>query len=158
MSGPRLFIVVVVLLVVLFAISLALKSRTQGQPADPEQTPWAQNLKAKLLGDTPVDPSEIESDCLVDNGTAFAFTGAGAVCQALIRGSSKPVRTMDLVPVRPATFSVHFEPDSADEQAIPLSIRTVTADKPAELVILTHGGKLTVTSLPPSKTARLKIE
>jgi hypothetical protein len=158
MTGSRLFIVVVVLLVVLFAISLAVKSRSQGQTADSEQTPWAQNLKAKLLGDTPVDPSEIESTCLADHGTAFAFNGAGAVCRAQIRGSSNPVRTMVLTPVPPATFSVQFEPDRADEQAIPVNIRKVTAEKPAKIVILTHGGKLTVASLSPSKTARLRIE
>jgi hypothetical protein len=158
MTGPRIFIIVGVLLIVLFAISLAAKSQTQRPTVSPDAPPWVKSLKQKLLGDAKVDPAEISSSCLVDDRTAFAFTGSTAICEARIGESRKSVRKLTLKPVAPATFSVHYQPDEADEQAIPVTIRRITSNEPAELVILRNGGLLTVTSLSPTKPARLNIE
>jgi hypothetical protein len=158
MTGPRIFIILGVLLVVLFAISLAAKSQTQRSTVSSDPPPWVQSLKQTLLGDAKVAPAEISSSCLVDDRTAFAFTGATAICEAQIGESRKRVRKLTLAPVAPATFNVHYQPDKADEEAIPVTIRRLTSEKPAELVILKHGGMLTVTSLSPTKTARLNIK
>jgi hypothetical protein len=160
MTGPRLFIIVAVLLVVLFAVSLAARTQTRDRPASAGAPAWIAGVKQKLLGDAKVEPSDIKSSCLVDDGTAFAFTGTAPrmVCEARIEASRKPVRQMALVPIAPAVFSVQYEPDPADDQAIAVNIRRVTAEEPANLAILKNGGKLTLTRISPAKPARLKIE
>jgi hypothetical protein len=160
MTGPRLFIIVAVLLVVLFAVSLAARTQTRDRTTSAGAPAWIQAVKQRFLGDPKVAPSEIKSACFVEDGAAFAFTGTAArvVCEVQIESSTKPVRQMVLVPVAPAVFSVQFEPDPADDQAIPVNIRRVTAEKPARLVILKNGGKLTLTRISPARPARLTIE
>jgi hypothetical protein len=160
MTGPRLFIIVAVLLVVLFAVSLAARTQTRERTTSAGAPAWLQAVKQKLVGDPKVATAEIKSACLVEDGPAFAFTGTAArvVCEVRIEPSAKPVRQMVLVPVAPAVFSIQFEPDPADDQAMPVNIRKVTADKPAKLVILKNGGKLTLTRISPASPARLTIE
>lgn len=160
MTGPRLFIIVVVLLIVLFAISLAARTQTRERTTSAGAPAWIEGVKQKFLGDPKVASSEIKSTCLVEDGTAFVFSGTapGMVCEAQIGISAKPVRQMVLTPVASSVFSVQFEPDPADDQAMPVNIRRVTAEKPAKLVILKNGGTLTLTRISPTKPARLTIQ
>src|SRR4051812_34078211 len=124
MSGPKVFIIVLVLLAVLFAVGAGVGLRKEaGGKAGPGEAPWTQSVQ-RLLGPrtVPVRPEEIQELRPGGRGlTGNAFlVPPGPKLTYSVRASDERGRELGLTLTTPGKAGVRWEPRGPG--ALPLEL------------------------------------
>jgi hypothetical protein len=161
MTPIRVLILLVVLVAVLFAVSLALAGRNSGQRVDPARS-WLTNLTSSK----PLAPSDVWASNGWANGQWTIPGNVGLASLEIGTNKSNRPRRVKLSLGDASVFRVEFLPrldkdhpgKFVDGEAMPLKIKEFKSGQPVELTILKHGGSLVVTRLAGTGSAVFKLE
>ena len=171
MTGPRAFILALILLGALYLAALGFGlSRSDEPDHKPFQPPgWVRGLADRFAGDVApaVQRTSFDTDRLTPDGQ-FLVRPAFP-CKAGIKGSDKskePVRQFRLTADPAARVQVWFQPPDYEETDPPTSRPVLGPDSPAhpddrravQIFVGADGGTLTLTNLDPSRTAKLQLK
>lgn len=151
MTGPRLPLLVLVLIAVAFAVGLAIAPRddTAREP-DPEGDTWVHRLGEKLI--PAVDVKTLSGPCLAAGGAGIAMLASPLPCEIAVppaRRAWQRVRRLKLRRVQGVQIEVRY--DGIPEEKVKFEKATTS------VIVLKQGGKLFV-FCPPLGQKSCKVE
>src|SRR5262245_11604613 len=116
MSGPKVAIVVLVLLAVVFAGGVGFGVSRDDRSARLDEWPLASSLGDRLVHKERLPPEDLTSDCLDVRTSTFTFPAAGphrGRCEAKVRAADVRLRTFRLrrKPGSASGVKVHWRPN-----------------------------------------------
>ncbi len=169
MSPAKVIILVAVLVIVLFAISLAVSSRQTASPrvsVNPTNS-WVSKINQFLAGGQTLD---LARDVKATNGWSnghWVLTNGVRAGSLEISTSKKRIRKARLSLETGSGFRIEYKPradparptNPADAEALPIKVNNFTMQQsPLELTILPHGGYLSVQRQIATGVVSLRLE
>jgi hypothetical protein len=162
MTPIRLLLILAVVVAVLFGISLALMQRNAGDQPSPTGG-WVNDLKEKLWGSRRFDvEKDFASSCR--QGRQWQIPQTSVTCSAILTNSSdRQVKELKLTLAASSVVQLSYEPfqwdgEVVDRGAVTLTINRFEPGKSLKLVLLPHGGTLTLRRLGGVGPAIVKLE
>lgn len=161
MSGPKIVILVLVAVAVVFAVTVGAgswpgrdsKFDRNGAKFDPENT-WLFRVLKNAFPSKSLDQKRIKSECFEDG--VFTIPENQPECKVDILEGKASIRDLKLKLVE-GKAKLNYEPSPKDENAQPIE-KDLDTNDPFTLQIFKNGGKLTLTnkSAPP-QPCRIEI-
>lgn len=152
MTGPRIALVALALIAVLFFAGVGMGF--SGEGSGDADLGWVESLSGML---TPsVDLTSVTSTCLDAKAQLFALP-AGSTCAATIPGVTKGTRRLNLKLTTGTRAVVTYTAPSphekidADDQSAAQTVE-LAADKTRAVIVLKEGGALAFSCTAPDKT------
>jgi hypothetical protein len=165
MTAPRALILLVVVVGILYAVSLVISNRNNGQTADPK-APWLNGIPSSKA----IDLSEVSATNGWQNGNwtipAGVTEAALNIADVSARKFQLPIRKVKLSFSGSASFEVVFRPlmdkskpaTYADPQAMALTNQFKPGQAALNLSILEHGGALVARRTSGTGPAIFKLQ
>jgi hypothetical protein len=149
MSGPKVVLVVLVLIGVLFAVGVGagVGARNPDGPVDPRDSALARTLGALFVRKQPLRPDEVQKCDCFDAGKGTFTLKASGPCTATVGPADTRLRgfTLCLKPDSKGKVAVHWKPNKGPEVRASL-----TPDNKLELQAPAEGGVLTLEANAPA--------
>jgi len=157
MTPARFLILLAVLVLVLFGVSLAVRSRTGDPRANQPTDSWVSRLNKRFEEGQRIDPEkDFNSTCRT--GRQLVIPKALGQCTVTVPVTSRSVRRAQLTLKGADQFRLEYRPSPEDAEAVPLKINAFKPDKPVKLVFQKNGGQLTLTRLGLAADSIIKID
>ena len=157
MTPARFLIILAVVVLVLFGVSLALRSKTGNARDNSPANSWVSGFNKHLEERQKIDPEkDFSSTCRT--GRQLLVPKLQAQCAVTVTTSSRGVRNAKLTLKSVDKFKLDYIPSSADSEAVSLKIDEFKPNQVIKLVFQKNGGQLTLTRLGVSADAIVTIE
>ena len=165
MTPGRFILILVVVVLVAFGVSLALlrKNSRDPQPQSNPTNSWVNDVKTKLMGSQRFNvEKDFSSTCR--QGRLLSLPQGLPTCSATLTNSAdKQIKELRLTLIGADAFELHYAPlkngaETVDRGAVSVNLTQFEPNKPLKLIILPHGGKLTLLRKGGLGQATVKLE
>ena len=155
MSRPKIVIVVLVLLVVVFAVTVGVSSFRGGDAEFDLDNAWVKALQ-RAFPTKSLDLERIDSQCFADS--VFTIPKDRDRCPVTIEKGGVSICDLKLKLIE-GQASLEYEPNSKDEHGLPIERRALEMRNPYTLQISKGGGTLTLfNDSDSSQPCRIEIK
>ncbi len=159
MTPARFLIILAVVVLVLFGVSLAVRSKTGDARENTPSHSWVSGFNKHLEERQKVDPEkDFSSSCRTGRQLLIPKVQAQCTVTVTVTTSSRGVRNAKMTLKGVDKFKLEYTPSSADAEAVSLKIDEVKPNQTIKLVFQKGGGQLTLTRLGVLADAIVTLE